>query len=188
MLGRAAINNPAIFGDADRFFYGEKSNPCKSRRDVLLKYCAYLEELYPRRCCDNDDRITSKLPCPTINTYNRKACSICCPVCSKSDDATKPEGGRVACCSTDDDDDTIRHVIATKKNVKVTTRVVNRCTKPVLSLFLGMEGGAMKWKRTINQLSQDLQIRNCGPAYLLRVAMDTVLDELSDQPFVPQQE
>jgi tRNA-dihydrouridine synthase A len=186
MLGRAAISNPAIFGDADRFFYGEESNPCKSRRDVLLKYCAYLEELYPRRCCDDDERITSKLPSPTINAYDRKACPMCCPVCSK-DGTTKPEDVCLVCGSTDgDDDDTSRHV-NTKKNVKVTTRVVNRCTKPILSLFLGMAGGAMKWKRTINKLSQDLQIRNCGPAHILRVAVDTVLDELLDQPFVPEQ-
>ncbi|KAL3911279.1 MAG: hypothetical protein SGILL_007343, partial [Bacillariaceae sp.] len=43
LMGRAAADNPCIFWDADRYFYGEATNPCQTRREILEKYCAYLE-------------------------------------------------------------------------------------------------------------------------------------------------
>ncbi|CAD7937145.1 unnamed protein product [Amoebophrya sp. A120] len=50
MLGRAAMENPSIFADADRYYYGDTENPNQTRRQVLDKYCAYLEQLYPPQC------------------------------------------------------------------------------------------------------------------------------------------
>ena len=54
------MDNPCLFHDVDRYFYGEKSNPCRNRGEVLNKYCQYLEQRYPRLCCvdDGDDTDT----------------------------------------------------------------------------------------------------------------------------------
>jgi hypothetical protein len=50
MARSSAIDNPALFADVDRYFYGLPSNPCRNRRQVLEAYCQYLmEQLYPRR-------------------------------------------------------------------------------------------------------------------------------------------
>ena len=54
MIGRAAIENPCMFWDVDRYFYGEETNPCQNRRELLNAYCRYLERTYPRQCCDSD--------------------------------------------------------------------------------------------------------------------------------------
>lgn len=54
MIGRAAMENPCMFWDVDRYFYGEEMNPCQNRRELLESYCEYLEYIYPRQCCGND--------------------------------------------------------------------------------------------------------------------------------------
>lgn len=76
MLGRAAIENPAQFWDVDRYFYGS-TNPCQNRRQVLEQYCQYLEQTYPRRCCDDDERITTKIPAPTPVVRYHEYCNVC---------------------------------------------------------------------------------------------------------------
>ena len=81
MLGRAAIDSPAMFWDVDRYFYGEQTNSIKNRNEVLLKYCDYLDRIYPRRCCDNDDRITSSMFEPTISRNGEAGCDICRAFC-----------------------------------------------------------------------------------------------------------
>jgi len=43
MIGRAAIENPWLFSDIDRRFYGKK-NPGHTREEVLLKYAEWCEE------------------------------------------------------------------------------------------------------------------------------------------------
>lgn len=50
MIGRAAMENPCMFWDVDRYFYGERRNPCINRRNLLNSYCEYLEKTYPRQC------------------------------------------------------------------------------------------------------------------------------------------
>lgn len=177
MLGRAAMDNPALFGDVDRFFYGEGSNPCRSRRHVLSKYCSYLNTIYPRRCCDNDPRVTSKLPAPAVN-HTRDACSICCQICSR-DPRMDPKPNCCICsCSLDDN----------PNSIKMSSRVVDRSLKPVLGIFFGL-AGAKNWRRHLDILSRDLRIRNCGPAHLLRVAISRMSDVVLDQDFsaLPQQ-
>jgi tRNA-dihydrouridine synthase A len=179
MLGRAAMDDPALFGDVDRYFYGATANPCDSRRHVLLKYCTYLEEMYPRRCCDSDARVTTRLPAPTVE-YKRQACRICCPVCHGSDARSDdPTAGACEMCASSEGDAIDSNV---KPTPKISSRVVDRSLRPVLGLFSGL-GGAKKWRRTLDQVSRDLTIRNCGPGHILRQAMATMPDALLDQEF-----
>ena len=85
MMGRAAMENPSLFWDVDRYFYGMAENPCQNRRQVLLEYCHYLEETYPRRCCDHDDRITYRFPPPNVQRKRHDLyCRICAPMYSYS--------------------------------------------------------------------------------------------------------
>jgi tRNA-dihydrouridine synthase A len=64
MIGRAAMENPCMFWDVDRYFYGEETNPCQNRRELLDSYCKYLEFTYPRQCCSN-------------NSYRTGGCIVC---------------------------------------------------------------------------------------------------------------
>jgi len=49
MIGRAALGNPCMLWDVDRFIYGEASNPAtaSSRHSILSAYCTYLEAQHP---------------------------------------------------------------------------------------------------------------------------------------------
>ena len=49
MMGRAAMNTPCLFANADMLLYGEPSNPvtAASRRNLLEAYCEYLGDKYP---------------------------------------------------------------------------------------------------------------------------------------------
>ena len=58
MVGRLARDRPADLADVDRYFYGENSNPCYNRRDLMNRYISFLEREYPRRCCDDDETLT----------------------------------------------------------------------------------------------------------------------------------
>lgn len=52
MVGRAALNNPSMLGDADRYIYGCAGNPpsAESRYTVLNAYAEYLDQEYPPGC------------------------------------------------------------------------------------------------------------------------------------------
>jgi len=43
MIGRAVAAEPVLFCNVDSEFYGEKSDPCKTRRDLLEQYCDYCD-------------------------------------------------------------------------------------------------------------------------------------------------
>ncbi|MGB1793579.1 MAG: hypothetical protein ACPHMS_06880, partial [Candidatus Poseidoniaceae archaeon] len=76
MMGRAAMDDPCLFHNADKYFFDEANNPCTTRREVLDKYCLWLERTYPRRCCDSDERITFEYPAPKV-THEQDYCMIC---------------------------------------------------------------------------------------------------------------
>jgi tRNA-dihydrouridine synthase A len=166
MLGRAAMDHPAQFWDVDRYFYGSDCNPCQNRRQLLTAYAEYLEQVYPRRCCDDNDCITNRLPAPTV-IHTRPYCSYCQPHDSK-----------------ENDHDNNNHSTATTNNKpKISTCVIDRSFKPLLGIFFGLKG-SKPFRRACFDVCQDLTIRNCGPAFLLRKALQVVPDELLDQPFV----
>ena len=79
MVGRLARDRPADLADVDRYFYGEATNPCKNRRELMNKYISFLERVYPRRCCDEDDTVSLGKVTNMPNTIIpiRKCCGIC---------------------------------------------------------------------------------------------------------------
>ncbi|CAD7976031.1 unnamed protein product [Amoebophrya sp. A25] len=208
MLGRAAMDSPAIFADVDRFFYGEATNPCRTRREVLEKYSEYLARLYPAQCGPG-----------------------CCPVCGRQDDtndhqhqsvevkvlsgsssdvvvlkddsameegapSTEPRSAAAAEPSASSTSTTASEMLShqgtsTKRrrargqnadHVLISTGVVGRCTKPVLGLFWKMAGNR-QFRRDLDTFSRDLSIRNCGPGYILRRAVGNLPDDVLDMPF-----
>ena len=170
MMGRAAMDNPCLFHDVDTYFYGEKSNPCQNRRQVLTKYCQYLEQRYPRRCCvdgdgddDEDDTIC----------VNEKYCTRCADVYGPSDysdiltlDSTT---------TTDNNNDK-------PKKPKYTGPTMARCLKPIQGMFSGIADTRV-WRRVCDKLGQDFRARNCGPGYAIRKAMQSIPKETLDQDF-----
>jgi tRNA-dihydrouridine synthase A len=180
MLGRAAMDNPCVFWDVDRYFYGLGSNPCHTRRQVLEQYCQYLEGLYPRRCCDTDERITFKIPVPLIE----KSCQTgddYCAICRAMYQGNNREPYRSLMSSNH------QNRKGDLGPTKMSSRLVGRSLKPVRGMFFGQRK-AKTFIRSCDQLAQDLAVRNCGPGFILRVAMLAVGDDILDQEFVKSED
>lgn len=168
MMGRAAIDNPAIFWDTDRYFYGLELNPCQNRRQVLEKYASYLEVLYPRRCCDLDEEITYRLPVPKINQLRSY-----CPICQDTYQIDEEK----------EEEQIAMTGLQQKNKSKIASRIVGRSLKPVRGLFHGLPKGKV-FLHALDNAARDTTIRNCGPGYLLRRVIQQIPDELLDQDFV----
>eukprot|EP00980_Cylindrotheca_fusiformis_P022670 scaffold9548_cov108-Cylindrotheca_fusiformis.AAC.2 len=166
MLGRACMENPAMFHDIDRYWYGENSNPCQNRRQVLEQYVEYLNRTYPRRCCDtDDDRVTTRIPAPKV-VENKKACPICCE--NIADGKPLKLQSMEERCS---------------QPIKIITRVIDRSLKPILGLFFGMPKSKL-FRRECERLSRDAAIRNCGPGYILSQVLERLPSSVLDHDFV----
>jgi hypothetical protein len=170
MLGRAAMDNPSMFWDVDRYFYGEMSNPCRNRREVMDKYCKYLERMYPRRCCDQDERMTVNVPAPDV-IMEAPYCPICREMYTGGETDKNERCAGIVPPPTD------------RSEVKISSRVIDRSLKPVLGMFFGLPK-SKTFRRTCDKLSRDLAARNCGPAFILREAMKSVPVEILDQDLV----
>ena len=169
-MGRAAIDNPAIFWDADRYFYGMERNPCQNRRKVLEQYASYLETLYPRRCCDLDDQITYRIPVPQI-----KQLRPYCPICRDLYQTGEEKEG-------EDEIMTLTPEFKQKNKSKIANRLVGRSLKPIRGLFYGLPGGKV-FLRLLDSTARNITIRNCGPGYILRRVIQEMPDDLLDQDF-----
>lgn len=168
MMGRAAIDNPAIFWDVDRYFYGLERNPCQNRREVLEQYASYLDRLYPKRCCDIDEEITHRLPVPKVN----QLCQYC-PICRHLGTENEKQ-------------EDLEHALIGKKQqkkVKISNRIIGRSFKPIRGLFHALPGGKV-FLHTLDKVARDKTIRNCGPGYILRCVMEQIPSELLDQEFI----
>lgn len=171
MIGRACMENPSMFWDVDRYFYGMKSNPCQTRRDVLEKYCLYLEKTYPRRCCDHDERMTLRIPAPDIDLP-----SWGCDICQEYYGFPKAN-------HTGGTDECQNKMINDENRVKISSRVIDRSLKPILGIFFGLPKSKL-FRRECDRLSRDKLIRNCGPGYILRKAVSAMPQKLLDDNFV----
>ena len=169
MLGRACMENPAMFWDIDRYFYGAPENPCQTRRDALGKYCEYLEKAYPRRCCDNDERITSKIPAPKVEMLNSNGCKICSSIYGNQDNSNAILMNEEQKSPSD-------------AKVKISSRVVDLSLRPILGVFFGLRK-SKQFRRECDKLSRDKTIRNCGPGFILRQALLAMPSEMLDQAF-----
>jgi len=170
MLGRACMENPAMFWDIDKYFYGASSNPCQTRRDALIQYCEYLETVYPRRCCDNDERVTSRIPSPKVEmNVNSGGCPICSCTYKPAPNVKTEQLNDIAQPSS-------------KAKIKITSRVVDRSLRPILGIFFGLRK-SKQFRRECDKLSRDKTIRNCGPGFILRQVLLAMPSEILDQPF-----
>ena len=175
MLGRMARDNPALLWDVDRYWYGMDKNPCQNRRQVLDQYLDFLENNYPRRCCDSDPRITCKLDLPRGVKRKYTACSICGEMLGDSCDPEQKIAPPDYNCGSE--------------NPKITVHVMYRSVKPILGIFFGLPRAPKTFRREIDRLIQiDLTIRNCGPAFLIQKALQVVPDNLLDQEFTLTEE
>jgi len=169
MLGRAAMDHPSMFWDVDRYFYGESCNPCQNRREVLIQYCIYLERTYPRRCCDNDERCTTRIPVPDVDVRDQEYCTICKSMYLGDE---MRESSVVILDTTS---------ITTKP--KISSRIIDRALKPVHGMFFGLPKNR-SFRRACDELSRNIALRNCGPGFILRRAMLTMPAKILDQDFV----
>lgn len=173
MLGRALMDAPSMFWDIDRYFYGEASNPTNNRKEALEKYCEYLEHTYPRRCCDDDERITSRIPAPKVEMFSNVGCEIC-----------RVYYGNKEC---NDEKDQRRIPKESSPKMKITSYVIDRSLKPILNMFFGQRK-SKQFRRECDRLSRDKAIRNCGPGFILRSALSTMPCKLLVQPFAKTEE
>mmetsp|Transcript_31331 Transcript_31331/g.62102 ORF Transcript_31331/g.62102 Transcript_31331/m.62102 type:complete len:153 (-) Transcript_31331:35-493(-) len=67
--------------------------------------------------------------------------------------------------------------------VKVSSKIVGRSLKPVATMLHGMPN-QKAFKKALDRLGQDKKIRNCGPGFILRKAMETVQPGLLEKDFV----
>jgi tRNA-dihydrouridine synthase A len=160
LIGRAAMENPAVLADVDRYFYGDECNPAQNRRQVLLRYADYLSRRYPKRCCDSDPRVsTVNVPIISDLIHDRW-----CQICGTESD------------NVDDDRADLR-------DLRIAKPVIDLAMKPVLGMFYGVKGGQKRWRQICHEVSCDDHIRNCGPAYVLRKAVDQMNPFLLDKEF-----
>ena len=172
MLGRAAMDNPSQFWDVDRYFYDRPRNPCQNRTQVLEQYCHYLDQTYPRRCCDDDDeQVTSRIPAPKV-IFQKPYCPICREYRSNDRKDTH-----------DDKSNSFNNHTGRTSKIKITSRVVDRSLKPVLGIFF-RQPGSKTFRRECDLLSRDTEVRNCGPAFILYKALQVMKPEVLDQDFV----
>jgi len=189
MLGRAAMDDPCLFWDTDRYFYGERDNPCHNRSDVLHHYCTYLERTYPRRCCDDDERITFEYPAPVGVVVDADCCPICQDIYDDGGGETTTMRNRViivqngALSLTSNEDDETQQQTTTTTRPKITSRIIARCLKPIQGLFAGIPNTRI-FRRTCDELAQNRRVRNCGPGYIVRKAMESISDDILEKEFV----
>ena len=189
-MGRAAMDHPCLFWDVDRYFYGEAHNPVGTRRNLLERYCAYLERIYPRRCCDRDERKTNRFPTSpedTVFERYRDFCRICQhvydPTVSAKDGKVSETESLPTLAEGDTDDDSLKP----REEVKITFHIVHRSIKPTLGVFFNVPG-QKSFRRQIDRLTRDIVFRNCGPGFILRTAMKCMPDQVLDESFVRTEE
>lgn len=191
MLGRLAMDNPSAFADVDRYFFGEARNPCTTRREVIEKYATWVEQVYPRRCCDDDPAVTlgRSLGNNSIPRV-RNCCSVCREYYGKGVENNCIDGtnDRNVCSDALDDSkctmSQVRHRRHARKcpGARMVSSVIDRPLKPVLGIFFGQPGNA-RWRREVHRLSRDMTIRNCGPGYILRKSIECISPEILDHEF-----
>ena len=202
MLGRAVRDNPSILWDVDRYFYGKPYNPCRNRRQVIDQYTLYLERLYPKRCCDvvNDPDndadpsklVTTKLPAPRVPQSHS-----CCGICQSIEHYCKTLRERTSTSDISGGQEHRKGKLRQRKvydangkeiAIKISSHIIGRCLKPANGLFVGLKG-SRPYRRICAFLVLDPEVRNCGPAFILRLAVKhSIPDEVLDQDFVPTEQ
>ena len=196
MVGRLARDNPAALAHIDRYFYGESTNPCNNRRDLMEKYIQFVERVYPRRCCDDNQHISlhmvMDMPQPIIHTS--AYCCVCeeflCKDVSKVDAQNtlrahlqEEESTSIFNANVDQIDTKRCNQDAIKiGKAKIVSGIIDCAIKPTFGILFGQRGNT-QYRRELHRLSRDTTVRNCGPAYILRKAMSSIPEEVWERPF-----
>jgi tRNA-dihydrouridine synthase A len=155
LLGRVARDNPCFLWDIDRYFYGEVSNPCQNRLQVINQYLLYLESVVPRRCCDVDPRETRKIPSVSVDTDY-----TCCPYCV---DFYFGDDKRIA--PVMDNGNT---------RPKITTHVFCRALRPLIGIMSGVPNSRKFRKEFDRLIDTEVRYRNCGPSVTILRALQVI--------------
>ena len=199
MVGRLARDRPADLADVDRYFYGEPSNPCQNRRELMDKYIAFLDRVYPRRCCDDEDTVTLCMIQQKTFIPKELYCSICQEFRCRNgegdtfDDVKHADVPPDKQSSVSSSTSSNMHQPLKQSNrrlkrhakydgAKIASRIIDRALQPTHSILAG-EKGKKSFLYACHTLSRDKIVRNCGPAYILWKAMQTSPDKVWDAPF-----
>jgi len=199
MLGRAAMDTPCIFADADRYFYGCEENPCSTRRELLEKYCCYLDKLIPPQVeklpdiplvvdnggagdTDQDEEVANNLsekkPVSSGNSIVQQHVieQKYADLFEKTLPSRTPE--------SEINTELVMNKKMLKKRLesKITAGEVCRAMKPLIGLFHGLPG-TRNFRRELDRLCKSLEYRDCGPGFILRYCyLRNVPDEILDAP------
>mmetsp|Transcript_28154 Transcript_28154/g.67803 ORF Transcript_28154/g.67803 Transcript_28154/m.67803 type:complete len:184 (+) Transcript_28154:1-552(+) len=163
------------------------------------RYIAFLERVYPRRCCDDNEAVSLGMVQDIDMTivHNNHCCRVCQDYrgqnvehnhegpapCENSTEArsstTSPFGGEHP-RQKQGGKRSRRH--ARYDGAKIVTRIMDRALQPTWGILTGMRGNSA-FRRVSHDLSRDNAARNCGPGYVLWKAMRSVPDEVWDGPF-----
>jgi hypothetical protein len=193
MMGRAAMQNPAMFWNVDTFFYGAPTNPSKTRRQVLDQYLVYLQQVYPRRCCDDHPERTVYIPSPKV-VFLQGHCSICDPGAGAgANENHDPDDIPILLPVNNQNHQKSNHHQHPKKNKnkskkgehkKISLSVLQRSLGPVRNFFYGLDNNLHKeFQSAVEECIMSDTIRDCGPAFALQVALRVVPSDDLDRPF-----
>ena len=171
MLGRAAMNNPCMFWDVDRYFYNQPQNPCQNRRQVLHQYVTYLNNSYPRQCPFN---------CTVCQTNNNH--------CEKTTQTDNSSNTNKSVLDNNQKTSKKKQQKDEQLGIQIHSSTIDRALRPIMGIMHNLRG-SKKFRRTLDQLSRDSTIRNCGPAYILQKAIEiSIPDQILDQAFIKTEE
>ena len=194
MVGRLARDRPADLHDIDRYYYGEKSNPCVNRKELMEKYISFLERVYPRRCCDDDETVTLEMVKDMSHVIKpeRQYCNICQEFRGQKDYDTSdsiPQNTNHSAASTKSNtmDQTKQSGRRARRHeryegCKIVSRIIDRSLAPTHSILNGVKG-KKSFLQTAHKLSRDQAVRNCGPGFILYKAMQSVPAEVWNKTF-----
>lgn len=201
MVGRLARDHPSELATIDSQFYGEASDPCKNRRELMEKYASFLDRVYPRRCCDNEETVTTRMihDLPFEIIHSKQYCNVCREFRAQStiadvtsqDDLTESTSWATDQKTTQQPTQSQfgkrkKRQLRMNKGAKIIAGIIDSAIQPILGILYGERGNA-KFRRELHQLSRDVTIRNCGPSCILRKAMLCVPKEVWELPFSSKQ-
>jgi hypothetical protein len=164
----------------------------------MEKYISFLERVYPRRCCDDDETITMIGMAGYNNNMKivpkRPFCSVCQEFRSQNngiDLCVNPLDNAVIAEELETSDvfdhqqelqkrTAQRH--AKYKGCKIVTGIIDRALRPTWGILSNQKGNSA-FRRFSEELCRCSSVRNCGPGYILWKAMRAAPDEIWDKSF-----
>jgi hypothetical protein len=163
LMGRTPRDNPCFMWDIDRYFYGDATNPCQNRWQVLTQYLDYIETVIPRRCCDTDPRETRRLPTPFVVKSDYTCCPYCVDFGSSSMRLTKQQQQQ-----QQQEVDSIAPLEYGGTKPKISSHVYSRVLRPLIGILNGIPRSKNFRREFDRTMEQEGRYRNCGPSVMIR--------------------